>query len=117
MLIALRHAHEVAMQLKQQAGSTGKRDALSFSRPRMNWREIPARGGRKFAAAGPNWKIKMAVTALPVRVVASGGNPVVESTNSFGLRVTPVLSGGITVTIVAAGAQALPVIGSGVTPL
>ena len=59
----------------------------------------------------------MAVTALPVRVVASGGIPVVESTNSFGLRVTPVLSGGITVTIVAAGAQALPVIGSGATPL
>jgi len=57
-----------------------------------------------------------APTTLPVRVVASGGIPVIESTSGFGLPVTPVLSGGLAVTIVT-GRNALPVIGSGAAPI
>jgi hypothetical protein len=59
----------------------------------------------------------VSVTALPVHVVASGGIPVVESTNNFGLRVTPVLSGGVAVTIMPPGSLALPVLGSGAAPI
>jgi hypothetical protein len=56
-------------------------------------------------------------TALPVRVVASGGVPVTEASNGFGLPVTPVISGGLAVTIVTAPHQGMPVVGSGQAPI
>jgi hypothetical protein len=55
--------------------------------------------------------------ALPVRVVSSGGIPVTESANSFGTLVTPVISGGLAVTIVSAPQQGWPVIGSSQAPI
>lgn len=60
-----------------------------------------------------------APTAFAIRIVASGGLPIVEAVNGKGLPVTPVLSGGISCTIVTGipGAYALPVVGSGAAPI
>lgn len=49
---------------------------------------------------------------VPIVVVASGGKPVTEATNGYGVAVVQALNGkGIPVTIVASGG--MPVVGSG----